>query len=221
MTVHRTWPLYGLRIRTPRLELRLPDLALLDALAAVAADGVHGQGRMPFSVPWSDASPIERGRSTFQHVLGTVAAWQPQQWTLSLAVLEDGAVVGRQDLTAAAFALVREAQTGSWLGLAHQGRGIGTEMRAAVLHLAFAGLGARTMTTAAMTDNAASLRVSEKLGYRPDGLQTVAVQGTARTLHRLRLDRADWEAHRTVPVRIEGLEPCLPLFGLDGPPAAD
>lgn len=35
------WPLYGLRIRTPRLELRLPDDALLSDLASVAADGVH------------------------------------------------------------------------------------------------------------------------------------------------------------------------------------
>jgi hypothetical protein len=30
---------------------------------------------------------------------------------------------------------------------------------------------------------------------------------------RLRLDRAAWEAHRKVPVDIEGLEPCLPLLG--------
>ncbi|WP_326765720.1 hypothetical protein OG978_15020 [Streptomyces sp. NBC_01591] len=31
------WPLYGLRLRTPRLEPRLPDLELLDGLAPVAA----------------------------------------------------------------------------------------------------------------------------------------------------------------------------------------
>lgn len=32
------WPPYGLRLRTPRLELRLPGIPLLDELAAVAAD---------------------------------------------------------------------------------------------------------------------------------------------------------------------------------------
>lgn len=208
------WPLYGLGITTPRLELRLPDLDLLSELAEVAAGGIHDEARMPFSVPWSDASPEERGRATFQHVLGTVANWNARAWTLSLAVLHGGQVVGRQDLSADEFAVTREAETGSWLGLAHQGQGIGTEMRAAVLHLAFEGLGAHWVTSAAMTDNPASLGVSRKLGYRPDGLAVVSVGGEARTLRRLRPDRGTWEAHRTVPVEVEGLEPCRTLFGV-------
>ncbi|MFJ4847486.1 GNAT family N-acetyltransferase [Streptomyces sp. NPDC088733] len=207
------WPLYGLRITTPRLELGLPDLAGLARLAGVAAAGVHDEALMPFTVPWTDARPREREQATFQHVLGTVAAWRPEAWTLSLAVRCEGEVVGRQDLCADDFSVTRETRTGSWLGLAHQGRGIGTEMRAAVLHLAFEGLGAHCVTSAAMTDNPASRRVSDKLGYRFDGLDVAAVQGAARTLHRLRLDRADWEAHRSVPVEIHGLKPCRDLFG--------
>ncbi|MGP3989625.1 hypothetical protein [Streptomyces sp. 3N207] len=63
------------------------------------------------------------------------------------------------------------------------------------------------MTSAALTDNPRSRRVSEKPGYRPDGLLTQAVPGKARTFERLRLDRVDWEAHRAVPVNIAGLEP--------------
>lgn len=171
------WPLYGLRITTPRLELRVPDIALLDALAAVAADGVHDPAGMPFSFPWTDGTPEERGRSTFQHVLRTVAEWSPEKWTLSLAVLCDGRVVGRQDMVTNDFAVTREGETGSWLGMAHQGKGIGTEMRAAVLHLAFEGLGARAMTTGAMTDNPRSIAVSRKCGYRPDGETVLAVRG--------------------------------------------
>ncbi len=127
-------------------------------------------------------------------------------------MLRDGAVVGRQDLTAGRFPVTREAQTGSWLGLPHQGRGTGTQMRAAVLHLAFAVLGATAVTSSAMTDNPASLGVSRRLGYRPDGLSTAAVQGRARVLQRLRLERADWEAHRAVPVEVTGFEPCRELF---------
>ncbi|WP_078893563.1 GNAT family protein [Streptomyces sp. CT34] len=207
------WPLYRLRVTTPRLELRLPDLSQLDELAAVAAKGVHDEARMPFTVPWTDADPEERGRATFQHVLGTVAHWRTEDWTLSLAVMCEGRVVGRQDLSAVDFAVTREAQTGSWLGLAYQGRGIGTEMRAAVLHLAFEGLGAHSVTSGAMTDNTASLRVSRKLGYRPDGLTTASVRGMACTVQRLRLDRADWEAHRTVPVEMHALEACRDFFG--------
>ncbi|MEU7044684.1 GNAT family protein [Streptomyces varsoviensis] len=207
------WPLYGLRITTPRLELRLPDLELLAELSEVAADGVHDAGYMPFTVPWTDGGREERGRAVFQHVLGTVAGWRPGEWTLSLAVRCDGVAVGRQDLSASGFAVTREAETGSWLGAVHQGRGIGTEMRAAVLHLAFAGLGARSVTSAAMTDNPRSLGVSRRLGYRDDGLTVASVRGQARTLQRLRLDRAGWEAHRTVPVDVEGLEAARGFFG--------
>jgi RimJ/RimL family protein N-acetyltransferase len=207
------WPLYGLRITTPRLELRLPDVALLAELAAVAADGVHDEARMPFSVAWTDTTPEERARATFQHVLATIANWRPERWTLSLAVAHQGRVVGRQDLSAADFAVTGEVATGSWLGMAHQGQGIGTEMRAAVLHLAYEGLGARFATSSAMTDNPRSLGVSRRLGYRPDGVTVESVRGKACTVQRLRLDRAAWEAHRTVPVEIEGLEPCRGLFG--------
>lgn len=90
-------------------------------------------------------------------------------------------------------------------------------MRAAALHLAFAGLGARHAVSGAYVDNAASLGVSRKLGYRDDGVELHAVRGAAATLQRLRLSAADWEAHRAVDVRIEGLEECLPMFGLRGP----
>lgn len=210
------WPVYGLRIVTPRLELRLPGLAELDALAAVAADGVHDPAEMPFSVAWTDGTPVERGRSTFQHVLGTLASWRPERWDLALAVFrrEDGAVVGRQDAMGRDFAVTREVATGSWLGLRHQGQGIGTEMRAAVLHLAFAGLGARHVTSGAMADNHRSLGVSRRLGYELDGLESVAVRGEARTVQRLRLEREAWERHRRVDVGIGGLAGCRELFGV-------
>ncbi|MET8327017.1 GNAT family protein [Streptomyces sp. NPDC005181] len=210
---HRHWPLHGLRIRTSRLELRLPDLELLDDLATVAADGVHAPDSMPFTVPWTDGPPAERGRAVYQHVLATVANWSVRNWVLSLAVLHEGKVVGRQDLGAADFAVTGEVNTGSWLGLAHQGQGIGTEMRAAVLHLAFAGLGARSATSAAMTDNPRSLGVSRRLGYLPDGLEVAALRGAPVTLQRLRIDRDSWEEHRTVDVRIEGLDACRKEFG--------
>ncbi|MFJ6460105.1 GNAT family N-acetyltransferase [Streptomyces sp. NPDC091387] len=209
----RHWPLYGLRIRTPRLELRLPDLELLDELASVAADGVHAPDSMPFSVPWTDGPPAERGRAVFQHVLASVANWSVRDWALSLAVLHEGRVVGRQDVMARDFAVTGEVSTGSWLGLAHQGRGIGTEMRAAALHLAFAGLGAGAAVSAAMTDNPRSLGVSRRLGYLPDGLETAALRGAPVTLQRLRLERARWEEHRSVEVTVEGLDGCRAEFG--------
>ncbi|WP_371623583.1 GNAT family N-acetyltransferase [Streptomyces sp. NBC_01116] len=214
LTHHQHWPLYGLRLRTPRLELRLPGLGLLDELSSAAAHGVHDPDRMPFSVPWTDGTPDEVGRAAFQHLLGTVAGWSAQDWTLGLAVLHEGKAIGRQDLMGRRFGVRREAETGSWLGLPYQGQGFGTEMRAAVLHLAFAGLGARYAVSAAMTDNPGSLGVSRRLGYTDDGLQTEVVRGVPVDLRRLRLDRARWEAHRRVDVSVEGLDACRAQFGI-------
>lgn len=41
------WPLFGLRLTTRRLELRLPDLPLLDELASVAVDGAPAPPAAP------------------------------------------------------------------------------------------------------------------------------------------------------------------------------
>ena len=208
------WPLAGLRLRTPELELRWPSLSDLDALADVAAAGVHDPDVMPFLTPWTEAPPGERALGTIQYHWSRWASWQPSDWHLELAVARDGVVVGTQGMHARDFALVREVGTGSWLGRAHHGRGTGTQMRAAVLHLAFEGLGAEQAVSGAFEDNAASLGVSRKLGYRDDGIRLHAVRGRRVAERRLRLTRDDWLATRSVPVEIEGLEPCLPMFGL-------
>jgi RimJ/RimL family protein N-acetyltransferase len=208
------WPLAQLRLRTPQLELRLPSEEDLYALADLAALGVHDPLVQPFTVPWTDVSPADRARGTMQYHWRTWGEWRPESWALELAVVRDGTVVGTQGVSATDFAVLRQVSTGSWLGLPHQGKGIGTEMRGAVLHLAFAGLGATSAVSAAFTDNPASLRVSRKLGYSDDGIQRQVSRGKPAIVQRLRLDRAAWQAHQSVPVTIDGLRPCLPLFGL-------
>jgi RimJ/RimL family protein N-acetyltransferase len=207
------FPLYGLVLRTPRLELRLPSLEQLAALGELAGEGVHDPALMPFTVPWTDQPPAERARSVVQHHWEVLARLNPAGWTLPLVVLSGAEPVGFQDVGGADFGITREVATGSWLGRRHHGRGIGTEMRAAVLHLAFAGLGADYAISAAATDNPASRAVSRKLGYAADGIERVAVRGAVSEHVRFRLDRATWAAHRTVPVEIEGLEACRELLG--------
>jgi Acetyltransferase (GNAT) domain len=83
----------------------------------------------------------------------------------------DGEPVGAQGLSAVGFPVRREVATGSWLGLSYQRQGLGKEMRAAVLVLAFAHLGALSAVTGAFTDNTAALKVSKALGYHDDGHQ--------------------------------------------------
>ena len=208
------WPLFGLRLTTPRLELRVPDLRDLAQLADVAAAGVHDPGRQPFVVPWTDGTPTEVARGTLQFQWRTWGQWAPDNWSLGFVTVRDGEVIGTQGLDARNFATVREVGTGSWLGRAHHGRGYGTEMRAAVLELAFAGLGAQWATSEAFADNAASYGVSRRLGYVDDGIARHVVRGKPIVGRRLRLDRAGWEAARKIPVTIEGLEPCRDMFGV-------
>ncbi|MFC4048975.1 GNAT family N-acetyltransferase [Actinomadura syzygii] len=209
------FPLVGLRLRTPRLELRLPSPEELAALAEVAAEGVHDPGTMPFLVPWTDRPAAEVARSVIQRHWTKLGEWTPQNWCLDLAVFHEGAAVGMQDVRARDLAVTRRVGTGSWLGRRHQGKGIGTEMRTAVLELAFAGLGADEAESSAFAHNEASHGVSRKLGYELNGTDRHAVRGALTVDHRMLLTRAAWERHRTVPVTIEGLDPCRALFGLD------
>lgn len=212
------WPLYGLVLRTPRLELRLPSPEQLAALGELADEGVHDPAVMPFTVPWTDQPPGVRARAVLQHHWAGLGTMTPARWTLALAVLADGEPVGFQDVGATDFAVLREVHTGSWLGRRHHGRGIGTEMRAAVLQLAFAGLGAEHATSAAAADNPASREVSRRLGYAEDGIERITVRGAVSTHVRLRIERAAWAAHRTVPVEIDGLAPCRALLGAGSAP---
>jgi RimJ/RimL family protein N-acetyltransferase len=77
------------------------------------------------------------------------AQWRPDAWDLPFGVWADGAPVGVQSAGAKDFPTLRTAGTGGWLGRSYQGKGPGTEMRAAILHLLFAGLDAVAATSGA------------------------------------------------------------------------
>ena len=216
---HPHWPLFDLRVRTPRLELRYPDDDDVVALTEVAAKGVHPPDFMPFFFPWTAAPPGELERNTAQYFWRTRATWAPVAWSLPLAVVQDGQVVGVQGVDGEKFAVTRAVMTGSWLGQVHQGQGIGKEMRAAVLHFAFVGLGATVAYSGAFHDNGASLAVSRSLGYRTNGDKIVERSDKPTRLINLKLTRATWEKRRRDDITIEGLDGCLDLFGLEGDPA--
>lgn len=211
------WPLFDLVIRTPRLECRYltPDLIL--EVVELAATGIHPPEQMPFGVPWTDAPPGELERNSLQHLWGLWSSRQTERWNLPFAVVVDGAVAGMTNILGEEFAVLRQAATGSWLGRAYQGQGIGTEFRHAMLELIFAGLGAERALSAAYEDNPASLGVSRKLGYRENGDLWMTRRGEPARQIRLVVDRADWERIRRDDITIDGLEPCLGLLGLTAP----
>jgi len=207
------WPLFALGVQTPRVGLRYPDDALAAEVADCAAAGIHEPGFRPFLQPWDEVPRPHQQRNTLQHLWSIRAAWTPTCWTCSLAVVVDGEVVGVQTLRADDFARRRTVETGSWLGRAHQGRGLGTEARAAVLHLAFAGLGAERAESSAWHDNAPSHAVSRKLGYEENGDERRLRGESPDRIVRVVLTRQRWEERRRDDIELVGVQPCLAFFG--------
>lgn len=207
------WPLFGLEVRTPRLTLRIPDDGDLAVLARLS-DDIHPPDQMPFEIPWSIEPPEVRHPAFLQYHWGRRAAWTPEAWDIDLAVVADGEIVGCQGIRANLFAEQRTVVTGSWLHRPRQRQGIGREMRAAVLHLAFAGLGAAEARSTAYVDNPASQRVSEALAYTRTGeVDEEGTDGTTRRRIDYALDRATWEQHRRTDIAIVGLDRTRSRFG--------
>ncbi len=201
--------LWELRLVTPRLVLRLPTEDELHELFAVAEAGIHPPEEMPFAVAWTD--DLQRERFVDFH-REAWALWTPEKWTCNLVTFLEGKPIGTQEISGENFPEKREVGTGSWLGAPFQGHGYGTEQRAAVLELAFRGLGAKAATSGAVEHNIASQRVSAKLGYSQTGTRELAPRGEPVTHYDYRLEAGDWRS--PIPVELVGLGGCLPLFGV-------
>jgi RimJ/RimL family protein N-acetyltransferase len=206
------WPLFDLVVRTPRLEIRLPREDEFAALLGVIADGIHDPATMPFTSPFTDRPLPERERESAQWWWRQRAEWSADRWSFTGAVFVEGQVIGVQDMMASHFARVRSVETGSWLGQRHQGQGLGKEMRQAILHLAFAGLGAEEAHSGAFDDNAASLATSRAAGYVDNGETRMARRDGVGRILNLRLDRERWVPTRRDDIELIGLEGCLDMF---------
>ena len=185
-------PLTRLRLRTPRLELRLATRAEARQLFAVAEEGIHDPTEMPFEVPWTDT--LDEA-DFVGHVTGSSAD------SIRFVAFLDGTPIGVQGLDVQP----EWVSTGSWLGARFQGRGLGTEMRAAVLTYAFDVRQATVARSGAIQGNPQSLGVSRKLGYEVVGTHTVSPRG-------LPLEHTDVELRRErfrspVPVAVDGVRP--------------
>jgi RimJ/RimL family protein N-acetyltransferase len=205
-------PLYGLRLITPRLELRLGTREELVEVHELARQGIHPPDEMPFEVPWTDRSGDEdfvEQCITFHE--SALRDWRPDRWSFNPLVFLAGRPIGSQGMRATDFPTRREVDTGSWLGQAFQRRGIGTEMRTALLELAFGVLGAESALSGSVVGNESSKRVSEKLGYAIVGTSTIAPRRQPVEKYDFRIDRAEWRP--PFQIEIEGAEACLPLFG--------
>lgn len=182
-------PLLGLRIQAGPVELRGITDDLLGPLADLAARGIHDPDTMPFSFPWTAVPPEELPKNFAQHHWKVRASFAPQKWSMELAVFWNGELAGIQGISTKDYLVTRVGETGSWLGLAFQGKGIGTAMRQVLCAFMFDHLEADHITSAAFTDNPASRAVSRKVGYTENGRHRVERLGKPATLVGLLLER--------------------------------
>lgn len=221
MDLATAYPTFGLRVTCDDLELRLADDAELLRLADVAVAGVHPAERRPFLTAWTVGEPDQVRRSFLGHHWSARGRVAPEEWALQLAVFRDGEPIGIQAVSAKAFPVTRSAGTGSWLGLAYHGQGLGKRMRAMALHLLFEGFDAAAATTEAFDDNPESNGVTRSLGYAPNGVAVVDRHGEPATENRYRMTRAMWDARPDVhrlDVTLQGVAPVRQMLALDPEP---
>ncbi|MFB9652578.1 GNAT family N-acetyltransferase [Pseudarthrobacter oxydans] len=196
-SLNAVWPLFGLTLATPRLELRPIQDHEIPAAVAAARTGIHEPGRNPFSTPWTELPAEDLGPNMARWYWRCRAECTPESWTLLLGIWHNSEFIGCQDVGAKDFATLKTVGTGSWLKQSAKGRGLGKEMRAAVALYAFDWLRAEVAESEAADWNAASLGVSRSLGYELNGTTRKAWGTKVETVQHVRLTpdsfkRPDW-----------------------------
>ncbi len=212
------YPPLNVQVRTPRLSLLGATDALLARLVPAVRQGIATAPPWPFDDPMSlyKDNP-EREWAWLRGVWTGRGRVTDSFWRLYFVVVVDDAAVGMQDLIGTNFAAFGTVSSFSWLSPEVRRRGLGREMRQAVLQLAFEGLGAREAGSDAFVDNHASNRISAALGYQPNGFDWDTRKGEAAAINRWRLTREQWAKGRRDDISLVGVDDCLPVLGIKQP----
>lgn len=211
-------PAFALEVRTPSLTLRFPTDEDLVDLAELAMHGVHAPDTMPFETPWTEVPAPYQQRNSLQWFWQQRATIQGDAPFITMATVVDDVVVGTQGLFSASWKGSRTFETGSWIGLGYQGRGVGKEMRVAALQLGFDGFGAVRMITEAFADNPSSVGVTESLGYRSNGDVLVARRGQPTRSVRYVMEPDDFAPLRRDDIEIVGADAVREMLGSEHVP---
>lgn len=214
MELEEIWPLFALRIRSGDMELSPVREADYPDLADIANGGVRRNNIPAFLVNWDSGTPEEIARSIAQYQWGNRASFRIEDWTIECTVRVNGRVVGVQGISAKDFPATRSVSTGSWLALHEQGQGYGTRMRSAAVTAFADHFDALEFHSGYFEGNESSRKVSEKLGYSPNGVKTIVAQDDqAHTERQVVLAAADINRGPD-PLQVEGTEVVRSFLGL-------
>lgn len=152
--------------------LRRRDRAAFDALRARNRAWLR---------PWDATDPDRRGGLP---PFTALRRWNEQQARLGLqlplAIVVDGRLRGQITAGPLQYGAVRTAVLGYWIDRSAAGRGVVPRAAALVIDHLFAELGMHRVEVTVRPENAASLRVVEKLGLRAEGLRERAIHVDGR-----------------------------------------
>lgn len=161
---------------TPRLRLRLPVPGDAERLAELSTD--PQVARMTTRIPYPNSAEAVREALVAMALAGEV-----------VRVIDDGQAQGLCSVS-------RDGALGYWLGRAARGRGYAQEAARAMLAHAFGPLKHTRLSARVYADNAPSIRVLSKLGFRRVGSDRSFSlgRGAAADGHVMELTRAAWAA---------------------------
>lgn len=142
---------------------------------------------------WEATTPGERPEATsFGDYVRALTAQARAGTSLPFVVELDGALVGQLTVSSIQYGSLCSASIGYWVAREHAGRGIIPTSVAMATDYCFMVLGLHRVEINIRPENAASLRVVEKLGFRDEGVRQ-------RYLH----IQGDWRDHRTFALTTE------------------
>lgn len=166
-------------LETPRLTLRPPLLADVKAIAQLADDRriAENTRRLPHPYSEVDAARFVRGLE--------------QTGETAFLIEHLDAPIGLVGINRPAPG---RAELGYWLGVAHWGRGFGTEAARAAIDYFFDGSDETVLIGHARVSNPASRNILEKCGFQWTGveLHRFEVIGSSAPVDAFRLTRGVW-----------------------------
>lgn len=123
--------------------------------------------------PWEATVPAESGEQapTYLEMVARFRAEARAGRTLAWAMVLDGRLVGQLTVGGITLGSLRAANIGYWIDRQHAGRGLTPMAVAMACDHCFGVLRLHRLEIVIRPENAASIRVVEKLDFRPEGLR--------------------------------------------------
>ncbi|MCL1048535.1 GNAT family N-acetyltransferase [Shewanella abyssi] len=122
---------------------------------------------------WLSWPPHADSEDFFSHFISKSLLDYAEGKSLVCAMVYEDKVVGNVSLNAINQPL-KKAEIGYWLSAEYQGKGIVSKSVSKLINIAFTDLGLEKIEIMAATENSASRRVAERLGFNLEGVSTQA-----------------------------------------------